>query len=224
MSNPSPSLPFLCYPPNSSLTTNSGAETDLRHLLLRTSAELDSTRLAAHEELRRMETQAFQLTQLLDSTTRERDQLRLHCHSLLLLLSNPNSDVNHSTLSASEEDEGSNGTSPNTVPVPVVPTLPVMELKLDVGNLEEEAVRKGLPEKGRLVEAVVAAGPLLNTLLLAGPLPRWRHPPPAVRSFDIPVFSAGKEVREEAESSPESNSGLVKSNNGVGQAQGQFHF
>ncbi|KAI4971165.1 hypothetical protein ZWY2020_002079 [Hordeum vulgare] len=35
-----------------------------------------------------------------------------------------------------------------------------------------------LPEKGRLVEVVVSAGPLLQTLLLVSPLPRWSHPPP----------------------------------------------
>ncbi|POO02429.1 hypothetical protein TorRG33x02_014130 [Trema orientale] len=36
---------------------------------------------------------------------------------------------------------------------------------------------KPLPEKGRLVQAVLEAGPLLHTLLLA-PLPQWNNPPP----------------------------------------------
>lgn len=36
---------------------------------------------------------------------------------------------------------------------------------------------KALPEKGRLLQAVVEAGPLLHTLLLA-PVPQWKNPPP----------------------------------------------
>ncbi|KAJ8750612.1 hypothetical protein K2173_015786 [Erythroxylum novogranatense] len=37
---------------------------------------------------------------------------------------------------------------------------------------------KALPQKGKLLEAVMESAPLLQTLLLAGPLPRWRNPPP----------------------------------------------
>ncbi|KAH7289287.1 hypothetical protein KP509_31G068500 [Ceratopteris richardii] len=35
-----------------------------------------------------------------------------------------------------------------------------------------------LPEKGKLLQAVMQAGPLLHNLLLAGPLPQWKYPPP----------------------------------------------
>lgn len=87
--------------------------------------------------------------------------------------------------------------------VPVVIPSPSQDVKLEIAGLEEMAMKKGLPEKGKLVEAVVAAGPLLHTLLLAGPLPKWRHPPPAVRCFDIPLFAPSKELREEAESLPD---------------------
>jgi Protein of unknown function (DUF1635) len=90
------------------------------------------------------------------------------------------------------------GTSPNPVSVQV-PVVPSKDVKLEIAGLEEMAMKKGLPEKGKLVEAVVTAGPLLQTLLLAGPLPKWRHPPPAARCFDIPLFSPGRELREEAE-------------------------
>ncbi|KAJ4747144.1 enabled-like protein (DUF1635) [Rhynchospora pubera] len=193
---PLASIAFLWDPHPSS-------EADLHHALLRTTAELQSTRLAAQEELRRMEAQTLHLTQLLDTATRERDELRRQCHALLLLLSSnthphPTSDAANST----EEDESSNGTSPNPVSVQV-PIVPSQDVKLEIASLEEMAVKKGLPEKGKLVEAVVAAGPLLQTLLLAGPLPKWRHPPPAVRCFDVPVFAPGRELREEAESLPE---------------------
>jgi hypothetical protein len=56
----------------------------------------------------------------------------------------------------------------------------------------EMALARRLPEKGRLVEAVVSAGPLLQTLLLAGPLPRWRHPPPPTPADVIPPFNPGR--------------------------------
>ncbi|XP_078429377.1 uncharacterized protein LOC144701441 [Wolffia australiana] len=38
--------------------------------------------------------------------------------------------------------------------------------------------KKDLPERGRLLQAVIEAGPLLETLLVAGSLPKWRNPPP----------------------------------------------
>ncbi|KAG6607603.1 Microtubule-associated protein 70-1, partial [Cucurbita argyrosperma subsp. sororia] len=38
-------------------------------------------------------------------------------------------------------------------------------------------IEKLLPEKGKLLEAVMKAGPLLQTPLVAEPLPEWRHPP-----------------------------------------------
>lgn len=51
--------------------------------------------------------------------------------------------------------------------------------KVDQATLVMEGMIKGkpLPQKGSLLEAVVEAGPLLQTLMLAGPLPRWRNPP-----------------------------------------------
>ncbi|XP_044964457.1 uncharacterized protein LOC123424828 [Hordeum vulgare subsp. vulgare] len=75
----------------------------------------------------------------------------------------------------------------------------------------EMALARRLPEKGRLVEAVVSAGPLLQTLLLAGPLPRWRHPPPPASADVIPPFNPGRPdgnyslSSASASSSPESN-------------------
>lgn len=47
---------------------------------------------------------------------------------------------------------------------------------------------KILPQKGKLMEAVMESGPLLKTLLVAGPLPRWRNPPP-LQHFKIPPVS-----------------------------------
>ncbi|GLT35145.1 hypothetical protein SLA2020_096230 [Shorea laevis] len=53
------------------------------------------------------------------------------------------------------------------------------DLMLDHASMVIDNLVKGrpLPEKGKLVQAVVAAEPLLQTLILAGRLPRWRNPP-----------------------------------------------
>ncbi|EHA8589129.1 hypothetical protein COCNU_scaffold008160G000010 [Cocos nucifera] len=194
---------FLWEPPQeaSGITAE-----ELKQALLRTTLELESTRIAAQEELRRMEAQALNLTHLLEIATRERDEARHQCHALLLLLmdhnnhlaSNPNPNPNPNQavqldegsnvatgaggLSSSSEgggeEERSNGTSPAG--------MAAVE-----AEMEAAARRRGLPEKGRLLEAVMAAGPLLQTLLLAGPLPQWRHPPPALQTFEIPPVSIG---------------------------------
>ncbi|KAE9620510.1 hypothetical protein Lal_00018971 [Lupinus albus] len=37
---------------------------------------------------------------------------------------------------------------------------------------------RSLPQKGKLVQAVIDAGPLLQNVLLAGPIPTWTNPPP----------------------------------------------
>ncbi|KAG0484013.1 hypothetical protein HPP92_012097 [Vanilla planifolia] len=46
-----------------------------------------------------------------------------------------------------------------------------------------------LPEKGRFLETVMNAGPLLDTLLVAGTLPRWRNPPPLKPFLFPPMLS-----------------------------------
>ena len=58
----------------------------------------------------------------------------------------------------------------------------------DQGSLiiEKLAKRRPLPQKGNLLEAVLEAGPLLQTLMVAGSLPRWRNPPSLVPYHQIP--------------------------------------
>ncbi|XP_039012707.1 uncharacterized protein LOC120142011 [Hibiscus syriacus] len=53
-----------------------------------------------------------------------------------------------------------------------------------IDNLAKE---RTLPEKGKLLQAVMEVGPLLSTLLVAGPLPQWRNPPSY--TFKIPQVS-----------------------------------
>ncbi|KAI4322175.1 hypothetical protein L6164_021892 [Bauhinia variegata] len=61
--------------------------------------------------------------------------------------------------------------------------------------IDSIAMGKGLPQKGKLLQAVMDAGPLLQTIIVSGPLPRWRNPPPqqpikippfTVKEFEIP--------------------------------------
>ncbi|KAK8489289.1 hypothetical protein V6N13_024320 [Hibiscus sabdariffa] len=47
---------------------------------------------------------------------------------------------------------------------------------------------KPLPEKGRLLEAVVDTAPLLETLMITGQLPNWRNPPPLPFNLDATDF------------------------------------
>ncbi|KHN32097.1 uncharacterized protein LOC114379077 isoform X1 [Glycine soja] len=50
---------------------------------------------------------------------------------------------------------------------------------------------RGFPQKGKFVQAVMDAGPLLKTLLLAGPLPKWRNPPP-LQNIKVPPLTIKK--------------------------------
>ncbi|XVE96821.1 hypothetical protein REPUB_Repub02eG0256000 [Reevesia pubescens] len=54
------------------------------------------------------------------------------------------------------------------------------DLEDNPGSKLIDALVKGkpLPEKGRLLEAVLDTPPLLETLMITGQLPKWRNPPP----------------------------------------------
>ncbi|KAG8064141.1 hypothetical protein GUJ93_ZPchr0004g38628 [Zizania palustris] len=167
---------------------------ELRQALLRALAELDAARAAHQAELRRMESEASRLAALVASAAAERDELRRHCHSLLLLL-------HHQSQSPAPPPPQSLPAAQASTTISHAGILGVGgcaaaaadELSLDGADEAEleMALARRLPEKGRLVEAVVSAGPLLQTLLLAGPLPRWRHPPPSAPA-DIPPFNPGR--------------------------------
>ncbi|OMO72732.1 hypothetical protein CCACVL1_17631 [Corchorus capsularis] len=63
--------------------------------------------------------------------------------------------------------------------------FPSKELEVDRASKVIEKLVKGksLPEKGRLLEAVLDTQPLLETLMITGQLPKWRNPPPLPPSF-----------------------------------------
>ncbi|KAF5192929.1 putative TOX high mobility group box protein [Thalictrum thalictroides] len=74
---------------------------------------------------------------------------------------------------------------PNTVSIlsPVLPEIDHASAVID--NLVKG---KQLPQKGKLLQTVMEAGPLLKTLLVSGSLPQWRNPPP-LHPFQVPPFS-----------------------------------
>lgn len=165
---------------------------ELRQCLLYTSLELEQTRGAAQEELRKKDDQLVNLKDLLNKTIRERDEAqekyqRLFLENLIFQqqtataaplsgISSIENNNNALSLSSSDCEE-----SIVSSPVTIQPPLP-SEYSMNI----ELTPDKPLPEKGKLLQAVMKAGPLLQTLLLAGPLPQWRHPPPPLESFQIP--------------------------------------
>ncbi|PKA61878.1 hypothetical protein AXF42_Ash008710 [Apostasia shenzhenica] len=57
-------------------------------------------------------------------------------------------------------------------------------------NFYDKLTKKPLPEKGQLLEAVIGAGPLLETLFVAGSLPQWKNPPPLRPLLIPPMINA----------------------------------
>ncbi|XP_015874500.2 uncharacterized protein LOC107411434 [Ziziphus jujuba] len=188
---------------------------ELRQTLLYTTLELEQTKIAAQEELRKRNDQVIQLEDLLNKAIRERDEAHEKCQRLqiekLLLQQQQQQQQQQQTAPlsgiSSIEDEPRRGIDSNNgfsssdceesiVSSPVIdPIQPPVQLpqqsaapsssSMPQGTLELLS-EKPLPEKGKLLQAVMKAGPLLQTLLLAGPLPQWRHPPPPLESFEIP--------------------------------------
>ncbi|KAL3566108.1 hypothetical protein D5086_031523, partial [Populus alba] len=59
---------------------------------------------------------------------------------------------------------------------------------------------KVLPQKGKLLQALMEARPLLQTPLLAGPLPRWRNSPPLQPFNILPVSMSNQNTFANASS------------------------
>lgn len=172
---------------------------ELKQKLLQTTIELETLRSTAKEEMRKKEESINKLIQLVKLTTKERDETKDQLSALLSFLqskkhqqaavvssglteSDSHSDtqtrISHlshvsSPVESFYHDESSNITTAGTG------TGTAAATKFDYGSviIEELAKKKPLPEKGMLMRAVMNAGPLLQTLMVAGPLPRWRNPP-----------------------------------------------
>jgi len=175
---------------------------ELRQSLICTTVELEQTRAAVQEELRKRDDQLLNLKELLSKTMRERDEAQEKCQRLLLekiVFQHQPQAAPVSGISSIEDEprrgiDSNNGLSSSDceesiVSSPVIDHLsqhqpqPQPQLPQSMIELTPD---KPLPEKGKLLQAVMKAGPLLQTLLLAGPLPQWRHPPPPLESFEIP--------------------------------------
>lgn len=189
---------------------------ELRHSLLYTTLELEQTRLAVQEELRKRDDQLIQLKELLSKAMRERDEAQEKCQRLFLeklllhqqqqqqqqqqvaplsgvssIEDEPRRGIDSNNGFSSSDCEESIVSSPVLDPIqqPQLPPAPP-QAPTPPQSMPQATIElvpeKPLPEKGKLLQAVMKAGPLLQTLLLAGPLPQWRHPPPPLESFEIP--------------------------------------
>ncbi|KAF3441992.1 hypothetical protein FNV43_RR15908 [Rhamnella rubrinervis] len=190
---------------------------------------LAAKRLSEHEQSK------FQLLQLLKKAREERDEA---VEQLQKLLSLPNYRVLPSTTQPAETLEESNTPSQfhgdqyysssfmSTRTTHKQRNIPQEHLKMDktpsLGGYAAMDVAfksamdrllllktKPLPEKGKLQQAVQAAGPLLKTLLdhhhvrtapLPPPPPRWRNPPPVSSCLEnhraaLPVLKSLKSVQ-----------------------------
>ncbi|KAM2647864.1 hypothetical protein TB1_001060 [Malus domestica] len=167
---------------------------ELKHSLSCTTLELETTILSAKEKISTREEEIARLKDLLSKALQERDEAEAKCQTLVLdklklqqelQKQQQQNEDNESNKHLASSDSEIIVPSPNADPIMMPPAplsspppLPHAALKL--------GAEKPLPEKGRLLQAVIEAGPLLQTLLLAGPLPQWQHPPPQLKSIEIP--------------------------------------
>lgn len=190
------------------LLTLQGPE-DLKHSLICTTLELEATIASAKEEITRRECELVHVNDLLSRVIKERDEAHAKCQKLMLeklelqkelqqkqqqqLVQNHQQHQRDTTISQNEDElqggisekHASSDCEENSMPSPggggsSAPNPTLLQVALEL------AEKKPLPEKGKLLKAVVEAGPLLQTLLLAGPLPQWQHPPPQLKSIEIP--------------------------------------
>ncbi|KAL5717041.1 hypothetical protein ACHQM5_010123 [Ranunculus cassubicifolius] len=156
---------------------------ELRYSLLYTSLELETARLEAQEEIKKRDAQVTHLKHLLNKAIRERDESQEHQKLLTekLLLVQQQQQTSSSIEEEMRRADSNTGISSSDCEESIVSSSSTL-----TPSLLELASEKPLPEKGKFLEAVIKAGPLLQTLLLAGPLPQWQHPPPQLNSIEIP--------------------------------------
>ena len=192
---------------------------ELKHTLLFTTLELETTVISAKEEITRREFELIHLKDVLSRTMKERDEAQGRCQKLMLekfilqqqlqqkeqqqqqveqhqqdtaSLSGVSSSEDESKPGDSNKHNSSSDSNRSIISSPSLDSIPSpVHLPLrPKSSLPQEALKlaanRPLPEKGKLLQAVKEAGPLLKNLLLAGPLPQWQHPPPQLTSIDIP--------------------------------------
>ncbi|KAK4279611.1 hypothetical protein QN277_011362 [Acacia crassicarpa] len=164
---------------------------ELKYAILQTKLELEATIVGAKEEITRRECELMEVNVALNKAIKERDEILAQCQKL------EQENLHHQlqqqiVLQTHHEEDGglkkqnclSSSDSEASLSSSISSGL--YEYCEDV---ERKKKKKGLPEKGKLLKAVIEAGPLLQTLLIAGgPLPQWQHPPPLLHFIDIPPF------------------------------------
>lgn len=82
--------------------------------------------------------------------------------------------------------------------------------RFDEGSFVIDNLVRGrpLPQQGTFLKAVLDAGPLVHTLFMAGPLPRWRNPP-QLQPAQIPPVSIKRCDTDIFAQKPPANSGLL---------------
>ncbi|XP_073127717.1 uncharacterized protein [Henckelia pumila] len=142
------------------------------------------------EELRIRDEQIAQLQEMIQVAITERDEAQENCQNvffekiLIQQKDDPRKGLELSNVFSSSDCDESIVSSPPHLPPPPQPQPPP-----PAGEAEPELpilLDRPLPEKGKLLQAVMQSGPLQQTLLLSGPLPRWRQPPPPLDTNHIP--------------------------------------
>ncbi|RLM98595.1 uncharacterized protein C2845_PM06G08910 [Panicum miliaceum] len=184
---------------------------ELKQSLVATTLELE----AAKEELKKKEQSIAKLADLVHQVAKERDDARDQLQQLRLLAAAapapaaPPQPLVTSSVTDSDCSLVSSPVDPFFDPVtsadrrckhsPATPPPPSAAAKQQcqpganvVGSaadavLDMLASKRPLPQKGRLLAAVMEAGPLLQNLLVAGQLPRWRNPPTVHAPDTLPL-------------------------------------
>ncbi|VVB16631.1 unnamed protein product [Arabis nemorensis] len=156
---------------------------EMRQDLHNTLLELETLKMEAIEKSRTHREEINQLHSLLKSTQQERDEARQELSHFHIQTQNPNSrSITESNSFESSSPSCSELSSflsiHHTQSSIMIVEDPPAQNHHHLDPLDVLVMGKIFPEKGKLLKAVVKAGPLLQTLLVAGPLPKWVNPPP----------------------------------------------
>lgn len=170
---------------------------DLIQKLHYSNTELETARREAKEQARKNEEDIKNLIHLLSTANKERDEARdqlqkiLNKLTLIPAANKANSSITESnSLGSSPVESLFDAAAVSSPEFSNFPCSAAVACPADL-VIETLAAKRKLPERGRLMQAVMDAGPLLTTLLVAGPLPQWRNPPPQIQSFRIPMVTSG---------------------------------
>ncbi|XP_055835267.1 uncharacterized protein LOC129903753 [Solanum dulcamara] len=182
---------------------------ELRQKLLYTNLELEQLKTEKIDEMRKNKEYVKQLIQILKIVCQERDEAKDEIQKLVNSPLIMKSTKANSSITESSVTYNYHNSSPkiNSVSSPECSNNNVnaaydrnvrfsdncvtqLALKVDKASLVIDNLVKGktLPQQGKLLQAVIETGPILQTLLVFGQLPQWRNPP-QFTPFNIPQVS-----------------------------------